>query len=147
MFSVTSTPTPFLQLHLQAVIACREQRLADAAALVAQAEEQRVHVRGTCNDQAFEDLRDLDDLTAGFFEVLTSTGKYYWIPMEAVELIEFRPPERPRDLLWRRAHMIVADGPDGRLAFDGAMLEAIVRDAQLVLHEQMRNSILQVVHR
>jgi hypothetical protein len=27
------------------------------------------------------------------------------------------------------------------------MLEAIVADAQLVLHEQVRNSILQVVHR
>ena len=54
--------------------------------------------RGVCNGQAFGDLRDVDDLTAPFFEVLTSNGKYYWIPIERVELIEFRPPERPRDL-------------------------------------------------
>jgi glycerol-3-phosphate O-acyltransferase len=37
--------------------------------------------------------------------------------------------------------------PDGKLAYKPAMLEAIAQDAQLVLHEQMRNSILQVVHR
>ena len=38
---------------------------------------------------------------------------------------------------------ILTNGP----AFYPAMLEAIVADAQRVLHEQVRNSILQVVHR
>jgi len=37
--------------------------------------------------------------------------------------------------------------PEGRLAFEAPVLEAIVADAQSVLHEQLRNSILQVVHR
>ncbi len=36
---------------------------------------------------------------------------------------------------------------DGRLAYEPVVLEAIASDAQLVLHEQIRNSILQVVHR
>ena len=36
---------------------------------------------------------------------------------------------------------------DGRLEFEAAVLEAIVSDAQMVLNEQVRNSILQVVHR
>ena len=54
-------------------------------------------------------------MTASFFEVLTSTGKYFWIPLERVELVEFRPPERPRDLLWRPVHMIVRGGPDGEV--------------------------------
>ena len=36
---------------------------------------------------------------------------------------------------------------EGRLEFEAAMLEAIVSDAQMVLNEQVRNSILQVVHR
>ena len=31
---------------------------------------------------AFDDLRDVDDLLAGSVEVLTTTGKYYWIPTE-----------------------------------------------------------------
>ncbi len=36
---------------------------------------------------------------------------------------------------------------DGKLAYEPVVLEAIASDAQLVLHEQIRNSILQVVHR
>lgn len=107
--------TPVLRLHLQAGIALRENKPAEAAALLAQADQQRVQPRGTCDGQTFADLRDLDDLTASFCEVLTSTGKYFWIPWESVELIEFRPPERPRDLLWRRAHMVVSGGPDGEV--------------------------------
>jgi type VI secretion system protein ImpE len=37
------------------------------------------------------------------------------VPVELVELIEFRKPERPFDLIWRRAHMVVTDGPDGEV--------------------------------
>ena len=72
---------------------------------------------GTCDGVEFEDLRDLDDLMAPLFEVLTSNGKYYWVPIEQVELIEFRPVVRPRDLLWRRVRMVVKDGPDGEVYF------------------------------
>jgi type VI secretion system protein ImpE len=54
-------------------------------------------------------------LTSSFFEVLTSTGKYYWIPLERVESVEFRAPARPRDLLWRSAHMTVRGGPEGEV--------------------------------
>src|SRR5439155_24520554 len=78
-------------------------------------EGQRPRVRGTCDGQPFTDLRDLDDLTAPVFEVLTSNGKYYWVPVERVERVEFRPPARPRDLLWQRAHMVVRGGPDGEV--------------------------------
>jgi len=108
-------PSPELQLRLQASIAVREGNSEEAMRLLDEAEEQRPRVAGRSGDQPFDDLRDLDDLSASFFEVLTSTGKYYWIPMERVELVDFRPPERPRDLLWRRAHMIVCGGPDGEV--------------------------------
>jgi glycerol-3-phosphate O-acyltransferase len=46
---------------------------------------------------------------------------------------------RDRKVLWVDA--------EGRLEFEAVMLEAIVSDAQMVLNEQVRNSILQVVHR
>jgi type VI secretion system protein ImpE len=108
-------PSPGLKLRLEASIRMREGQPTEAARLLEQAEGQRPQPTGVCNDQPFADLRDLDDLTAAFFEVLTSTGKYYWIPMERVELIEFRPPARPRDLVWQRAHMIVRGGPDGEV--------------------------------
>lgn len=108
-------PGQRLQLHLEASVHLREGEEAGAAELLDQAEAERPHVSGTSGGEPFDDLRDLDDLTASFFEVLTSNGKYYWIPMERVERIELRPPQRPRDLLWRRVHMIVAGGPDGEV--------------------------------
>jgi glycerol-3-phosphate O-acyltransferase len=46
-----------------------------------------------------------------------------------------------------RERRVLTPTPEEKLAFDPAVLEAIVADAQLVLHEQVRNSILQVVHR
>jgi glycerol-3-phosphate O-acyltransferase len=42
---------------------------------------------------------------------------------------------------------VLSLAPDGTLVFEPSMIQAIVQDAQLVLHEQIRNSILQVVHR
>lgn len=107
--------TPDLGRHLEAAVLLREGKATQAADVLASSEEQRPIVNGTCDDQPFDGLRDLDDLTASFFEVLTSTGKYYWIPFERVELVEFHPWARPRDLLWRRAHMVVRGGPDGEV--------------------------------
>ena len=83
--------------------------------LAAQAETDRVHPAGQTPAGAFDDLRDGDDLLAPSFEVITTTGKYFWIPTERVMLLEFHAPKRPRDLYWRRATMQVANGPDGEV--------------------------------
>jgi type VI secretion system protein ImpE len=108
-------PTPTQRDVLAARVAMRAGDADEAARLAGEAEAQRPHVTGTAAGVAFDDFRDADDLCAGFFEVLTSTGKYYWIPTEAVETIEFHPPQRPRDLIWRRASMSVRHGPDGEV--------------------------------
>lgn len=110
-----SEPGGTLKKQLEASIAIREGQQDEAARLLQEAEEARVHASGVCDGEPFSDWRDLDDLTAAVFEVLTNTGKYYWIPIERFELIEFRAPERPRDLIWRRAHIVVTDGPDGEV--------------------------------
>lgn len=108
-------PSELLKLHLEASIALREQKLAEAAQKLAEAETKRVHVRGQCNGEPFDDFRDLDDMSASFLEVLTSTGKYYWVPLDRVEFMEFRAAERPKDLLWRRCNMKVNEGPEGEV--------------------------------
>jgi len=108
-------PSPMLRLHLQASIELREGNAEQVAQRLAEAEKLHPNVTGTCDGAAFEGFRDLDDLTAPVFEVLTSTGKYYWIPIDRVELVEFHAPERALDLLWRRAHMVVKGGPDGEV--------------------------------
>jgi len=108
-------PSEEMGLRLQASIALREKKEPEAKELIDRAEALRPACPGVCDGHAFADFRDLDDLCAGFFEVLTSTGKYYWIPVSRVESVEFHPPERPRDLIWRRARMVVLGGPDGEV--------------------------------
>lgn len=105
------------RLLLEASVFLREGATAEAAKCRAQAEAEWSGVAGTCDDQPFDDFRDLDDLNFAFFEVFTSGGEYYWIPIDRVELVEFKAPERPRDLLWRPAHMVVRNGPDGEVYF------------------------------
>ena len=65
------------------------------------------------------DKHSLAHLTRGgkpqWPQVITTTGKYFWIPPERVLLLEFHKAKRPRDLFWRRATMQVADGPDGEV--------------------------------
>jgi type VI secretion system protein ImpE len=107
--------TPVIKMHLEASILLRDGKPGEAAKLLAEAEGQRPKAGGACDGRPFTDFRDLDDLVAPVFEVLTSNGKYYWIPVERVESVEFRPPQRPRDLIWRRVHMVVRDGPDGEV--------------------------------
>jgi type VI secretion system protein ImpE len=110
-----SEPSPALRLHLDASIAIRENQQQEAADLLAQAEQQRTHVPGVCDQTPFDDCRDLDDLTAPFLEALTSTGKYYWIPFEMIETLQFEPAQRAMDLIWRTATVSVAGGPDGNI--------------------------------
>jgi type VI secretion system protein ImpE len=108
-------PTPSLRSSLAALVAFRAGDMAAAARHAADAEAQRPRVSGNSGDRQFDDFRDADDLHAGFFEVLTTTGKYFWIPTERVGHVEFHPPRRPRDLAWRRASVSVINGPDGEV--------------------------------
>ncbi|NCX97315.1 MAG: SciE type virulence protein, partial [Planctomycetia bacterium] len=86
-----------IRARLQAFVLVRAGDQAGAGQLVAQAEKDRPALPGKIGDRSFGDFRDLDDITAGVFEVLTHTGKYYWIPMDRVEAIDFMPIERPLD--------------------------------------------------
>ncbi len=108
-------PDEALQRYLRASIAIREGDAVAAATLLAEAEEARSPRAGTCDGERIDDFRDLDDLTAGVVETLTSTGKYYWVPVSRIRSMTFHPPERPFDLIWRRTMMDVEDGPEGEV--------------------------------
>jgi type VI secretion system protein ImpE len=108
-------PSDNLKLYLEASILVREKDLAGAAKLLHQAEEQRRKPTGTCNEVAFDDFRDADDLTAPIIEVLASTGKYFWVPIDQVETLELKTPTTIRDLIWPKARLIVHGGPDGEV--------------------------------
>lgn len=109
-------PPEHLRLQLKAAVLLREGETAEAGELLVQAAAARPAIRGTINDEPFSEFRDLDDLSASYFEVLTNTGVWYWVPFEAVDTIEFHAPQAPRDLLWRRASMTVRGGPDGEVS-------------------------------
>jgi type VI secretion system protein ImpE len=117
-------PTEAQSSLLQALVSLRAGDVAGAAVATEAAERVRPQVAGAGAGIPFIDFRDADDLWSGTFEVLTTTGKYFWIPTERVVSLEFHPPKRPRDLLWRRCTMVVRDGPDGDVyvpaLYDGA---------------------------
>ncbi|NDC54567.1 MAG: SciE type virulence protein, partial [Planctomycetia bacterium] len=108
-------PDAGIRARLEAFVLARDGGRAAAGAAVEAAERARPALPGTLEERAFADFRDLDDITAGVFEVLTHTGKYYWVPMSRVERIEFTPPSRPLDLLWRTARMVVRDAFDAEV--------------------------------
>ena len=110
---VLGEPTAAQRSSLAAIVALRNGDAVEAASLAAQAEQERPHPTGTAGSLAFDDMRDTDDLLATCFEVITTTGKYFWIAPERVATLAFHAPKRPRDLFWRRATMQVAGGPDG----------------------------------
>jgi type VI secretion system protein ImpE len=106
-------PSVAQQHLLRAQVARRAGDGDGAAEAAAEAETTRLKIGGRAADSEFMDFRDADDLWAGTFEVLTTTGKYFWIPAERVASMEFHAPKRLRDLYWRRCSMVVRDGPDG----------------------------------
>ncbi len=85
----------------------------DAAATREAADAVAPSLHGTVDGRDFTCVRDLDDATADVLEVLTSTGKYFWIPWSQVRALHLRAPEHLRDLIWRPADLDVIDGPDG----------------------------------
>jgi len=105
-------PSDLVQDNLRLLLALRNGETTEATEVSAKIEEARPVVAGSCDGVEFEDLRDQDDCCSFFFEVITSSGKYFWLPFDVIESIEFHPPEQPCDLLWRRATM-EASGQQG----------------------------------
>jgi type VI secretion system protein ImpE len=108
-------PPPHVEKALRALAELRAGHGKAATDLLAEAEALRPALPGQCDGEPFDDFRDVDDVTAGLIEVLTITGHYHWIPLSDVLEIVFQPPQRPRDLLWRRARLSVRSGPDGEV--------------------------------
>ena len=99
-------PDPSERAALAAFVALRAGDAA-AAKTADEAETLRPRAPGTIDGTAFDDFRDADDLLPGFIETLTTTGKYYWVPVSRIETMIFHAPVRPRDLAWRRCSMSV----------------------------------------
>lgn len=108
-------PTPAQHAALQALTQLRFGDAAAAQAAAAEAEAVRPRITGTANGQAFDDLRDADDVLAPVLEVLTNAGDYMWVPFERIQSLQFEPAERSRDLYWRKCVIELRNGTEGHV--------------------------------
>ena len=114
--SLLQEPTVGQRVAIALQVALLENAEAEIPALLAEAEAQRPKVSGVADGVAFDDLRDVDDRSAWFFEVMSNDGGYLWVDLAGVEAIVFTPPARPIDLLWREARISFRDGRAADLA-------------------------------
>ncbi len=103
MPELSSDPDDNIAAILEALLCIREGRFDEAATKLKPVHAHTDELRGKVNGVEFEGGRDLDDVVSGFFEVLTTNGKFYWLPMDEVIYINFRGYERLQDRIWRSA--------------------------------------------
>lgn len=108
-------PPAHVPLRLKAAEALRQNNLSEASTLLAQAAASMPEVHGELNGKPFELLVDCDDLFGTVLEVISSTGAYFWVPLEQVDKLVVQGPRYPRDLLWAPAHLTVKKGDEGEV--------------------------------
>jgi len=97
-----------VHLRLEAVNRIRENRVTEAAELLAKAASLMPELKGELNGKPFSGIRDCDDLLGGVLEVMAQ-GEYFWVPLEQIDTISITPPKTPRDLLWLSARLEMTD--------------------------------------
>jgi type VI secretion system protein ImpE len=52
-------------------------------------------------------------------EVFGTGGVYTWVPLEQIATITMNPPQAPRDVILRPAHLVLGDGVEGDVLLPG----------------------------
>jgi type VI secretion system protein ImpE len=107
-------PPPSVVKRLQGLHCLRENRLADAATFLADANAGAEAIQGELNGKPVVGLRDCDDLFGTVLEGFAQ-GKYFWIPLEHIDTLALNAPRYPRDLLWLPARIDLIDGGTGEV--------------------------------
>ena len=105
-------PADVLQ-RVEALRLLAQDRPAQAAQILQHLDEDPVPGSGTLNGNAFSLLRDCDDLFGNVLEVFSSTGAYYWVPLQQIETLTIVKPKLLRDMAWLPATLEMRDGPAG----------------------------------
>ncbi|MEM6471728.1 MAG: type VI secretion system accessory protein TagJ [Planctomycetota bacterium] len=117
-------PSEKLKNHLEALTHFREADLDAAGECIAKSIDQPILNQPiSVNGAEVEEIRDLDDLLAPVLEVHTSTGKYFWVDWNQILDLEIHAPERPFDLIFRRATLSIESGPDGEVFIPAIYIE------------------------
>jgi type VI secretion system protein ImpE len=102
-------PPQTMELRLQALAALRAGDSQAAQAALDEAAEQSVPLRGKLNGEAFDGLRDYDDMLGQMLEVYAG-GRCLWMPLERIRKLEIAEPGNRLDLLWAKAELEDASG-------------------------------------
>ena len=75
-------------------------------------DQHRQRPRVLLDGEEYSDLRDVDDLTANFFEAHSASGEYYWVPFSSIRKIDVSRPRRPMDFCWAPARLTFENHPE-----------------------------------
>jgi len=112
---VVDDPTNRIKSLLATHISMREGDQTAVAQQTLELENNREPCAAVVNGNVVDDIRDLDDLSAGILEVMATNGMYYWVDFTQICSLEFEAPQRPLDLLWRKASIILHKGTEGEV--------------------------------
>ncbi len=107
--------TEQIKCLLNTQISLRENDITSAEAQTREMENSRNPCAAVVNGTNVDDVRDLDDTCSGMLEVMAANGQYYWVDFSQISTLEFEPPERPLDLLWRKASIVLRNGTEGEV--------------------------------
>jgi type VI secretion system protein ImpE len=89
-----------------------QQAPAEAAALLAEAEESFPASAGSREGGTFSAFRDADDRLGPMLEVFHGRD-YLWVPIEQIARLQVSEPKSLRDLIWARARLEMVEQPVG----------------------------------
>lgn len=114
-----TTAPDHVRLRVEALPYLARGEAAEARRRLDEANAAVPSLTGTLNGKPFEGLYDADERFGTVIEVFGTGGVYTWVPLEQVESITMNPPQNPRDVVWRPAHLVLTDGLEGDVLLPG----------------------------
>jgi type VI secretion system protein ImpE len=110
-----SEPDAMFEALLSTKLSLNEQDFQAAAEWAVKLETQRGKTLVELNGETVEDIRDLDDSLGGYLELFGTDGQYYLATFSEIESLQLKMPESLLDTVWRRAEIVIKDGPQGEV--------------------------------
>jgi type VI secretion system protein ImpE len=108
-------PDAMFEAQLSLRLALKEQDSAAAVTAAALLEQLRDATAVEVNGEACNDIRDLDDSLAGYLELFGTDGHFYLAKFSEIDSLNLKKPESLLDTVWRRAEIVIKDGPQGEV--------------------------------
>ncbi|RBP78745.1 type VI secretion system protein ImpE [Shewanella putrefaciens] len=103
----------FFEKTIRVNLAMLENNIEAATSLVFEIENDREKVLASVNNNSIDDIRDLDDVLAGYVEIYGTDGKFYLAKFSEIEHFTVHKAESIIDSVWRRIDISIENGPSG----------------------------------